>query len=159
MALLPPPDLRTSLFKLSFSDDLTRDQLSAAITRSDTLSTDGPGQLIADAFAWADSFDLQADDSYRPMMAWCQARDVVGALAAIEDLAFYTDPPLLRSNLDKRPALDLLRDWIDSHANWYASVGRYCATRRRQALADVALDTMAAVAHPAAPKSEPIRRM
>ncbi|WP_177497720.1 hypothetical protein [Pseudomonas sp. Hp2] len=117
---------------------MTRDQLSAAITRSDTLSTDGPGQLIADAFAWADSFDLQADDSYRPLMVWCNARDVVGAMAAIDDLAFYADPPLLRSNMEQRPAVDLLRDWIDSHPNWHAAVERFCASRCREVLVGVA---------------------
>jgi len=140
MALLPPDHLRTSRFYLSFSDDWTLEQLSAAITRSDTLSTDGPGQLIADAFAWADSRSLQTDESYRPLMAWCQARDVVGALAAIEDLAFYTDPPLLRSNMEQRPAVDLLRDWIDSHPNWHAAVERFCASRCREVLTGLAGD-------------------
>lgn len=142
MALLPPPDLRTSLFKLSFSDDLTRDRLSAAITRSDTLSTDGPGQLIAEAFAWADSRNLQADESYRPMMVWCNARDVVGAMAAIDDLAFYADPPLLRLDLKRRTAETILRDWIESHADWYATVERFCASRRRDVLAGLAGDRL-----------------
>lgn len=138
MALLPLDHLRTSRFWLSFSGSVTRDQLHGAINPSETPATDGLGQLIALAVAWVGKTTELPNDSLGPMMTWCLARDVVGALAAIDDLAFYADPSLLRSDLESRPVEAILRDWIENHADWHAAVGYFCAERRREVLVGVA---------------------
>lgn len=138
MALLPSFASFDSRFRLGIPESMTRDQLYRTINPSETLEADGPGQLIADAVVWVGSSNELLGDNLRPMMIWCLARDAVGALAAIEDPAYFADPPLLRSCLDRRSSEEFLSDWITGHANWHASVDCFCAARRRKALTELA---------------------
>jgi hypothetical protein len=138
MALIPSFAVRGSRFRLGIPESITRDQLYRIINPSETLAANGPDQLIANAVVWVSSSSELLGDSLRPMMIWCLARDAVGALAAIEDPAYYADPPLLRSCLDRRSSEEFLCDWVTGHANWHAAVDCFCAARRRKALAELA---------------------